>query len=87
MSEEKINVIKAARLAAQRYCRDNNLSLSKLDKQEYYYLGDCVCIMQPMPYYGTGLLEDIASQPKLTLTYIVGRDVIEPAEYTMQYLS
>lgn len=85
--EEKTKVISAARKAAREYCERNGLSLAKLANQDYYYFGDCVGIMQRMPYHGSGLLEDIVSQPKPTLTYVVDSGIIEPTIYTTEYLS
>lgn len=85
--DTKNKAIESARIAAEKYCREHNLSLKKLSSQDYMYFGDFVGIMQEMPYHGKGLLEDLASQPKPTLSFDVNKNMIYPTEYTMKYLA
>ncbi len=83
----KIKAVEAAKKAAAKYCVNNNLSLEKLASQTFLYFGDFVGVMQEMPYNGGGLTEDIASQPKPTLTFDVKNNKIIPTEFTSQYLA
>ena len=83
----KTKAIESAKKAAKEYCIKNELSLEKLSSQIFLYFGDYVGIMQEMPYKGGGLTEDIASQPKPTLTFDVKKNMIFATEYTKQYLA
>lgn len=83
----KNKAVEAAKKAAAKYCVNNNLSLEKLASQTFLYFGDFVGVMQEMPYNGGGLTEDIASQPKPTLTFDVKNNKIIPTEFTSQYLA
>ena len=87
MTLDRNEAMKKAKQAARSYCKDNNLSEQKLATQSCLYFGEVICFMQDMPYYGTGLREDIESQPKPTLIYHIDSRVIETTAYTEKYLS
>ena len=85
--DTKTNIINTAKEAALVFCKEHNYSLDQLEKQTCYYLGEVVGFMQDMSYHGTGLCEDLESQPKPTLYYHVNSGEIETTAYTETYLS
>ena len=79
-------MVEEIRKKAKKYCEDNGLRAEKIDSQICHCFGEEWGFFQRVPYHGTGLLEDISSQPKPTLVYIVDSDTFEQTEYTEQYL-
>lgn len=85
--ESKNKAIEEAKTAAKSYCREYGLSVSKLMEQVCLYFGDSVYFAKKTDYKGTGLMEDLASQPLPTLVYIIKDGSIKETEYTKKYLS
>ena len=83
----RTNIVNEAKKIALLYCEEEGLSTEKFKSQQCYDFGEVICFMQDMPYYGTGLREDIESQPKPTLIYHIDSRVIETTAYTEKYLS
>lgn len=86
ISDSKNSIQETALIRAREYCSQNGLSLNKLSKQIYAQLGDFAYFFQEMPYYGGGLKEDLASQPRPTLEYDLKKGTIAPTQYTELFL-
>lgn len=77
----KNRILEIAKKKAINYCIENGLSLNKFSMQSFYVFGDIAAFMQEMDYHGTGLLEDLSSQPKPTLEYDILTETIRPSKY------
>ena len=73
---------------AKDYCKNNGLSIEKLNQQMFAVIYSSAIFAQPSNVIPNGLLNDLETQPKPTL--IIKKNdnglVIEQTEYTHEYL-
>lgn len=74
-------ILNKAKERAIAFCNKNGLSVAKLKTQSFYLMGDVAYFVQNVEYHGSGLKEDLLSQPKATLEYSVIEDSIKPMKY------
>lgn len=79
-------ILNKAKEKAIAFCIEHGFSVEKLKTQSFYILGDIAFFAQKMEYKGTGLKEDLISQPKATLEYDILTDTVRPDKYVF-YLS
>ncbi len=71
------------------YCKENNLSIDKLKKEEFYLMYNECAFAHPSDIEPNGLLNDMETLPKVTLLIRHEDNIlsIEQTEYTQKFLS
>lgn len=94
MRTERVRAEKALKKAialeaVSHYCRTNGLSVEKLMRQRFEWLGDMAVFAQPSGVKPNGLMNDLETQPLPTLILCEkgGKMEIRETEHTKKFLA
>ncbi|GFI05111.1 hypothetical protein IMSAGC005_03965 [Lachnospiraceae bacterium] len=71
------------------YCKENSISIDKLQNEEFYLMYNECLFAHPSDIEPNGLLNDLETLPKVTLVIKHEDNIlsIEQTEYTQEFLS